>query len=439
MLEKFNHLFIFPEYFHGIRLPGVVPYIAVLGSVGFILTILPMLIWIERVVLALMQDRSGPNRVGPRGLLQSSADALKLFMKEDARPKNVDVSLYHIAPAIAVVTSISAAAVLPLQNITFEHANGVQFSVPLMAGDVNIGILYILAMSSLQVYGVVMAGWSSNNKYSLLGGLRASAQLISYELSMGLSLLCVIVMAGSLQLNKIVDSQNILPFAGAPEALRGSVMCWYWIRSLIVPVVIYTIAMIAETNRSPFDLPEAESELVAGFHTEYTSMKFAMFFTAEYVAMLVVSGLNAAMFWGGPLPPLNVVPFTLIPGFVWLILKIMGGIFFYTWLRGTLPRLRYDALMNLGWKKLLPLGLVWLFIIAGMNLGTDLLIHQYPGAKQFVPQEARFLEPEVKESPLPGDSGSMDDYQEPVQYNTPSSGRRGSAPHIKGIPVSRVR
>ena len=305
MLEKFNHLFIFPENFHGIHLPDVVPYVAVLGCVGFILGILPMLIWIERVVLALMQDRSGPNRVGPRGLLQSTADVVKLFFKEDARPKNVDVSLYYIAPAIAVITSISAAATLPLQNITFEHSNGVQFTVPLTVGNVNIGLLYILAMSSLQVYGVVMAGWSSNNKYSLLGGLRASAQLISYELSMGLALLCVIVMAGSLQLNKIVDSQNILPFAGAPEALRGSVVCWFWIRSLIVPVVVYTIAMIAETNRSPFDLPEAESELVAGFHTEYTSLKFAMFFTAEYVAMLIVSGLNAAMFWGGPLPPLT--------------------------------------------------------------------------------------------------------------------------------------
>ncbi len=439
MLEKFNHLFIFPEYFHGVHLPSLVPYIAVVGCVGFILTILPMLIWIERVVLALMQDRSGPNRVGPRGLLQSTADVVKLFFKEDARPKNIDVSLYHIAPSIAVITSISAAATLPLQNIHFEHANGVPFTVPLTAGNVNIGLLYILAMSSLQVYGVVMAGWSSNNKYSLLGGLRASAQLISYELAMGLALLCVIVMAGSLQLNKIVDSQNILPFAGAPEILRGSVLCWFWIRSLIVPVVVYTIAMIAETNRAPFDLPEAESELVAGFHTEYTSLKFAMFFTAEYVAMLIVSGLNAAMFWGGPLPPLNVVPFTLIPGFVWMIIKIMGGVFFYTWLRGTLPRLRYDALMNLGWKRLLPIGLVWLFIIAGMNLGTDLLIERYPAVKNLVPQEARFTEPEAPSSASPGQADAAADEPEPVQYNALSNPGQPAIPISRTLPARRVR
>jgi NADH-quinone oxidoreductase subunit H len=194
---------------------------------------------------------------------------------------------------------------------------------------------------------------------------------------MGLALLCVATLVGSVKLDEIVAAQNVVPF-GIPDGpefwkviLKGSMFSWFWLASGIVPVVLYTIAMIAETNRSPFDLPEAESELIAGFHTEYSSMKFAMFFTGEYVSMLIVSGLNAAMFWGGPLPPLNILPLTLIPGFVWFIIKIMGGIFFYTWLRATLPRLRYDALMGLGWKRMLPLGLVWLFLIAIVTLWSD--------------------------------------------------------------------
>ena len=361
---------VLPEHLAGIHLPSLVPYLAMVMWLGFVLTILPGLIWIERVVIALMQDRSGPNRVGPRGLLQSTADVVKLFFKEDARPTSVDVRIYYLAPVLAVLTAFAAAATLHLANLEFAHKDGTHFTVPLMVGDVNIGLLYILAMSSLQVYGVVLAGWSSNNKYSLLGGLRAAAQLISYELSMGLSLLCVVLLAGSLQLNKIVAAQNVLPFglSSGPEFLKGSIFSWYWLMSGIIPVCIYTIAMIAETNRAPFDLPEAESELIAGFHTEYTSMKFAMFFTSEYVAMLTVSALNACMFWGGPLPPLNIIPFTLIPGFGWILIKVMGGIFFYTWLRATLPRLRYDALMNLGWKRMLPMGLVWMFLLAGINL-----------------------------------------------------------------------
>ena len=363
--------YAFPEYLHilrwSIHLPSVVPYVAMAVWIGFVLTVLPGLIYIERVVIALMQDRSGPNRVGPRGLLQSTADVVKLFFKEDARPKDVDVRIYYLAPMIVVILAFAGAAVLPLMNLKFEGANG-PFDVPMTVGNVNIGFLYILAMASLQVYGVVLAGWASNNKYALLGGLRASAQLISYELSMGLALLCVVLLAGSVQLDHIVAAQNVLPWNGAPEFLRGSFLSWYWIQSGLIPVILYTIAMIAETNRAPFDLPEAESELIAGFHTEYTSMKFAMFFTGEYVSMLTVSGLNAAIFWGGPLPILNFGIFNLIPGILWIIIKVMMGIFFYTWLRATLPRLRYDALMNLGWKKMLPLGLVWLFLLAGLNL-----------------------------------------------------------------------
>ncbi len=375
------HLFIFPEYWHGIRLPALVPYVALAGIFAFTLGILPMLIWIERVVIGLMQDRTGPNRLGPRGLLQPPADVLKLFFKEDIQPGSIDVRLYYLAPFISMLVALSAGAVIPLQAVTFRNPHGGLFTVPVTPGNVNIGLLFMLAASSLGVYGIILAGWSSNNKYSLLGGLRASAQIISYELAMGLSLLCVVLLAGSVQLDHIVNAQNTLPFGihGLPAFLKGSIFSWYWLQSLLVPVVIYTIAMIAETNRAPFDLPEAESELVAGFHTEYTSMKFATFFAGEYVNMLMICGLNASVFWGGWLPPFNCFPFTFIPGFVWYILKVMMGIFFYTWLRATLPRLRYDALMNLGWKRMLPLALVWLFLLAGYSLArTAVTQHAAP-------------------------------------------------------------
>ncbi len=363
---------VFPEHLAGISLPALLPYIAIAAIIGFILGIVPGLIWIERVVIALMQDRSGPNRVGPRGLLQTMADGLKLFFKEDIRPRSVDVRIYYLAPVIAMIPALAGGAVLPVTDVLFRRTAAPHdlYTVPFTVGNVNIGLLYILAMSSLQVYGVVLAGWSSNNKYSLLGGLRASAQLISYELAMGLSLLCVVVLAGSLKLDDIVRAQSGMPFGieSLPTVLKGSIFSWYWLGSLGVPVVLYTIAMIAETNRAPFDLPEAESELVAGFHTEYTSMKFAMFFMGEYASMLTVCGLNAAMFWGGSLPPFNIPILNTIPGFVWFLGKIMMGIFFYVWLRATLPRLRYDSLMNLGWKRLLPIGLIWLFLLAGLSL-----------------------------------------------------------------------
>lgn len=371
MFDELTHYnFSLPVEWHGINLPALVPYVAIAFFLGFSLSLVPFLVYMERVVIAFIQNRTGPNRVGPRGLLQTIADSIKLFFKEDIRPKSVDVRIYYLAPALTTLTALASNAVLPAQFLYFHDAAGHITSVPLTVGDVNIGLLYILAMSSLQVYGVVLAGWSSNNKYSLLGGLRASAQLISYELSMGLALLCVVLLAGSLKLSDIVQAQNIKPFGieSMPDALKGSFLSWFWLGSLGVPVVLYTIAMIAETNRAPFDLPEAESELVAGFHTEYTSMKFAMFFMSEYISMLTVCGLNAAVFWGGPLPPLNIWPLNVIPGALWFILKIMLGIFFYIWMRGTLPRLRYDALMNLGWKRMLPIGLLWLFLLAGLNL-----------------------------------------------------------------------
>jgi NADH-quinone oxidoreductase subunit H len=319
-----------------------------------------------------MQDRSGPNRVGPRGLLQSTADVVKLFFKEDFTPKNVDLRIYYLAPILGVLCAFAAAGTLPLMDVIFRRSDGTTYPVPMTVGDINIGFLYILGVSSLQVYGIILAGWASNNKYSLLGGLRASAQVISYELAMGLSLLCVVVLSGSVDMSQIVRVQaERLPFPGAPEILRGSIFAWNWLATGLVPVILYTIAMVAETNRAPFDLPEAESELIAGFHTEYSSMKFAMFFTSEYVAMLTVGGLNAACFWGGALPPLNVAPLTWVPGIVWFLAKVMMGIFLYTWLRATMPRLRYDALMNLGWKRMLPIALVWMFLLAAVNLALE--------------------------------------------------------------------
>ncbi len=384
LLASWDHLrdsiynaFILPRYFHGVDLSHLVPYLALIGIFGFSLSILPFLIWIERVALGLVQDRTGPNRVGPRGLLQPSADVLKLFFKEDFQPKSVDKRLYYIAPFLTVMIALSAGAVLPLANITFRLPNGTLQNVPLMVANVNIGLLYMLAASSLGVYGIVLAGWASNNKYSLIGGLRAAAQVISYELAMGLALLCVVVQAGTVNLGGIVYAQDTLPFGltWLPPFLKGSVFSWFWLQSLIVPVILYTIAMIAETNRAPFDLPEAESELVAGFHTEYSAMKFAAFFAGEYINMLAVCALNAAVFWGGWLPPFNCFPFTFIPGFVWFILKIMSGICLYVWLRGTLPRLRYDALMNLGWKKMLPIALIWLFVLAGYSLIRQIPVH----------------------------------------------------------------
>ena len=371
---------IFAEYWHGVNLPAIVPYIAIAGIMGVTLALLPMVVWTERVALALMQDRVGPNRVGPRGLLQAVADVAKLFLKEDIQPKKVDIFLYYLAPFLMMMIALCAGAALPIQTLDFRHPDGTVFHVTLTPGNINVGLLYILAMSSLGVYALVLAGYSSNNKYSMLGALRASAQLISYELSMGMALLCVVLLAGSLNLGHIVQAQNQLPFgiSEMPEFLRGSFLSWYWLQSLLVPVVIYTISMIAETNRTPFDLPEAENELVGGFHTEYSSMKFATFFAGEYVNMLTVSGLNAVIFWGGWLPPLNCLPFTLVPGFIWFLLKVLTGIFFYIWLRATLPRLRYDALMSIGWKRLLPLGLVWLFLLAGYSLIRDSGFHLLP-------------------------------------------------------------
>ncbi len=316
-----------------------------------ILTVVANLVYVERKVSAFIQNRIGPNRVGWMGLLQSPADVLKLFIKEDIVPTNANRFIHSLAPIISIVVSLVTFAVVPFGDTI--HLFG--YDVKLMIADVNIGVLYILALTSLGVYGVTLSGWSSNNKYSLLGGLRSAAQLISYELSMGLSVVGVIMIAGTLQLDRIVELQ------------QG----WHW-NAFLTPIgfITFVVASFAETNRLPFDLPEAEPELVGGYHTEYSGMKFGTFFLAEYANMITSSALIVTLFLGGwQFPYLET--FGLDPLWVSIIQvlafvgKVAGMLFFYIWIRWTIPRFRYDQLMNLGWKVMLPLAIVNLLYVAG--------------------------------------------------------------------------
>jgi NADH-quinone oxidoreductase subunit H len=311
-----------------------------------LLTACAYVVLAERKLIARMQNRWGPTRVGPFGLLQPLADGLKFILKEDLIPSNVYKPLYIAAPMLSLTLALTAIAVIPIgQTVT---VGGIQ--TPLQITDVNIALLIILGLTSVGVYGIALAGWSSNSKYSLLGALRASAQMISYELALGLSLIGVLIGAGSFSLREIVNSQ-----AG-----------WHWnlwYRGQIVAFFIYLMAAFAETNRVPFDLPEAETELVAGYHTEYSAMKFAMFFVAEYANMFTVACLATLLFlggWDGPLfgPAwlMGVLPV------LWFVLKVVFFIFIYIWIRGTLPRFRYDQLMAFGWKFLLPLALANILI-----------------------------------------------------------------------------
>jgi NADH-quinone oxidoreductase subunit H len=319
-----------------------------------LLTAVAYTVWLERKVVGHMQNRWGPTRVGPFGLLQPMADGVKFLFKEDITPPHVHKLLYTIAPMLAVVFALTSIAVIPVGNsITL---GGVQ--IPLQIADVNIGLLVVLGITSLGVYGVALAGWSSNSKYSLLGGLRASAQMVSYEIALGLSLVGVLILSGSFSLRDIVNAQ-----AGH---FWGFIPNWNIFRGgQIIAFFIYLTAAYAETNRIPFDLPEAETELVAGYHTEYSAMKFAMFFMAEYANMITVACLASILFlggWHGPVfgPPIMQA---LLPVF-WFVLRVFGFLFVYIWVRGTLPRFRYDQLMAFGWKFLLPLAIANLVITA---------------------------------------------------------------------------
>ncbi|HTR82239.1 MAG TPA: NADH-quinone oxidoreductase subunit NuoH [Bacteroidota bacterium] len=307
------------------------------------LTTVAYLVYAERRVSAFIQNRIGPNRVGPAGLLQPVADIIKLFLKEDIVPKAANKFVHSLAPLISLVVAMTTFAVIPFGNVIHIFGRDVK----LMIADVNVGILYILALSSLGVYGITLSGWSSNNKYSLLGGLRSSAQMISYELSMGLAIIGVLMIAGTLQLNKIVESQA-----------HGM---WYFWRSP-VSFITFVVASFAETNRLPFDLPEAEPELVGGYHTEYSGMKFGLFFLAEYANMITASAIITTLFLGGWQLPfvghlgLSEMAISLLQVAAFAV-KVGLVLLFFIVIRWTIPRFRYDQLMNIGWKVMLPLAL----------------------------------------------------------------------------------
>jgi NADH-quinone oxidoreductase subunit H len=311
-----------------------------------------ILVYMERKVAAFVQQRYGPYLVGPMGLMQPLADIIKLMFKEELRPKAADALLFYVAPILSATAAFAAFSVVPFgADTTFFGL--LDRPIHLAAADVNVGLLVIFAITSMGVYGIVLAGWSSNSKYSLLGGLRSSAQMISYELSYGLSFAAVIMLAGSLSLHTIVDAQAGYWLHVIPK--------WYL---FVQPLgfFIFLIAGIAETNRAPFDFPEAEQELVAGYHTEYSSMSFALFFLAEYVNMVTVSAVATDLFLGGWHGPF--LPEWL--GWIWFLAKVGFLLFFYIWMRWTLPRYRYDQLMEFGWKWLLPASVVNLLVTAGV-------------------------------------------------------------------------
>lgn len=331
---------------------GVDPWWLVILKVVAIFVILVLLtlftIWWERRVVSRMQNRIGPNRVGPQGLLQSLMDGIKLALKEEIIPKNAHLAVYWIAPVIAATMAFLAFAVIPFGPTVSIF--GVE--TPLQLTDFPVSVLYVLAIASIGIYGIVLAGWSSGSTYPLLGGLRSSAQMISYEIAMGLSFVAVFLYAGSMSTSEIVSAQQTV-----------------WFGVILLPsFLIYVTAMTGETNRAPFDLPEAEGELVGGFHTEYSSLKFALFFLAEYINMVTVSALATTLFLGGWMAPW---PLSLWDGansgwwpMLWWLLKVQIFIFVFIWLRGTLPRLRYDQFMKFGWKVLIPVSIAWILIVA---------------------------------------------------------------------------
>ena len=301
------------------------------------------LTYVERKVIGAMQLRKGPNVVGPFGLFQPLADGLKLFLKETIIPSGADRAVFILAPLVTFTLSFVAWAVIP-------------FDKNLVLANINVGILYLFAVSSLSVYGVLMAGWASNSRYAFLGALRSAAQMVSYEVSMGFVIVTVLICVGSLNLSDIVEAQTKM---------------WFCI-PLFPMFVIFFISTLAETNRHPFDLPEDESALVAGYFVEYSSMPFALFFLGEYAAMILMSGMTVILFLGGWLPPLDNPIFQAVPGLVWFALKIGLILFLFLWVRATLPRYRYDQLMRLGWKVFLPLSLAWVVITAGVVVAFDL-------------------------------------------------------------------
>lgn len=305
------------------------------------------LTYAERRVIGLMQRRRGPNRVGPFGLLQPIADALKLLFKEIIVPSQSSKAVFILAPIITFVLALIGWAVVP-------------FDKDLVLANINIGILYIMAISSLGVYGIIIAGWASNSKYAFLGAIRSSAQMISYEVSMGLVIVTVLLATGTLNLIEIVERSQHLP---------------WWLQLVMMPMsVVFFISILAETNRHPFDLPEAEAELVAGYNVEYSSMAFALFFLGEYANMILVSAICVTLFFGGYYPPFGIEALKFIPGIIWFLFKISILLFTFLWIRATVPRYRYDQLMRLGWKFFLPLTLFWVVLVASLLVYNNVII-----------------------------------------------------------------
>lgn len=353
----------------------LVALIKVVVTIVVLLTIVAYTVWLERKVVGRIQNRWGPQRVGPFGLLQPLADGIKFILKEDLTPPYVNRFIYVLAPMLALIMALTSISLIPIGGVisvlglrTPLQITGVVDPSTGMPTDINIGLLLILGITSLGVYGIALAGWSSNSKYSLLGALRASAQMVSYELALGLSLVGVLILSGSFSLRSIVDHQ-----LGWYQFGTGHNILPRWnIFPQFIAFFIYLMAAFAETNRVPFDLPEAETELVAGYHTEYSAMKFAMFFMAEYANMATVACLASVLFlggWSGPVfgPPILQ---TLLP-VVWFMLKVLFFLFLYIWIRGTLPRFRYDQLMAFGWKFLLPLALANILITGFMIAMTS--------------------------------------------------------------------
>jgi len=302
----------------------------------------------ERKVIGWIQNRNGPNRVGPMGLLQPFADVFKLLFKEVILPANANRFLFLVAPLLSLMPALAAWAVIP-------------FDSGMVLADINAGLLYVLAMTSLGVYGVILAGWAANSKYSMLGAMRSAAQIVSYEIAMGFALVGVLMAAGTLNMSGIVEAQ------------AGPIWNWFWL-PLLPLFVVYWISGVAETNRAPFDVAEGESEIVAGFHVEYSGVAFAVFFLAEYANMILISALAAILFMGGWYSPFEGLPllgplFGWIPGIVWFVLKVAFFLYLYLWFRATFPRYRYDQIMRLGWKVLIPVTVVWIVVLAGMILG----------------------------------------------------------------------
>ena len=341
--------------------------VLVVFVVGLVATML--MVWFERKAVAGMQNRIGPNKAGPYGLLQTLADGMKLFFKEDLLPVKADKFVFRFAPYLSFVPAFLAFAIIPLGGDFRGDSNGLVtwfgHTTRVQLADPPIGFLFALAISSIAIYGIMLAGWSSGSKYPLLGSVRASAQMISYEAALGLSFGAVLLVAGTMSTSGIVAVQKTL----------GD---WHVIATGFVPFVIFLMAATAELNRPPFDLVEAEQELVGGFNTEYSSIRFALFFLAEFMNTITMSGIIVTLFFGGPQPIRigdTALDIPLIPndleGTVWLLLKVLVFLYIYVWIRGTLPRLRYDQLMNLGWKLLIPTSLGWFMLLAAQNIGQD--------------------------------------------------------------------